>query len=306
MQSNDSERATAQNLLESISGYVDDLAHCTDAVRLSDAVQNFLTACARFHRYSWNNMLMIMLAQPDARHVAGFQTWKKLGRFVKRGEHGIAILVPILLRSKVQAEVRAEDAASKSGQEPATPASRVGFKVGYVFDVSQTEGKDLPPLPDWRSPARQEVLHARLITFAESLGITVRTGELHGNAEGASHGGAITLRERAGTETLIHELAHELLHRTGERVARKTAEIDAESVGYVVGCHYGLEGLNCPTYLALWGADANAIRDRFKAITTCAARIIAGVESGDATASNPVPDPVLSINDSNSVEPMIA
>ena len=306
MQGNDSERVSARNLLESISGYVDDLAHCTDAVRLSDAVQNFLTACARFHRYSWNNMLMIMLARPDARHVAGFQTWKKLGRFVKRGEHGIAILVPILLRSKAQAEVRAEDAALKSSQEPVAPTSRIGFKVGYVFDVSQTEGKDLPPLPDWRSPARQDVLHARLTSFAESLGITVRTGELHSNAEGASHGGAITLREGAGTQTLIHELAHELLHRTGERVARKTAEIDAESVGYVVGCHYGLEGLNCPTYLALWGADANAIRDRFKAISTCAARIIAGVESGDATASNPVPDPVLSINDSNSLESMIA
>ncbi len=257
----------ATELHERIKQFVDDLAAETDAVRASTTFQNYLDAMSRFHQYSWHNQLLIVTQRPDAQRVAGFHTWLKLKRHVQKGEKGIAILAPLIK------QVTADD-----GQ---TLRRLVNFRVVYVFDVSQTDGEPLPAQPDWKSSERQAALHKCLTQFANAEGVTVTTGELPDDARGASFGGQIILIPTASTKTLVHEIAHELMHRShqlDERPSRSVVEIEAETTAYVICKHFGLGDTKSPNYLALWGADAHAIRARLDRIQKAAARIITAID----------------------------
>jgi hypothetical protein len=102
----------------------------------SEALNQYLRMVGRFHRYSLHNVLLIAPQKPNASHVAGFRTWHKLGRFVRKGEKGILILAPMVKR------VVDEDACHRE-----VDATRlVGFRSTYGFDVSQTEGAPLPSI----------------------------------------------------------------------------------------------------------------------------------------------------------------
>src|SRR5436190_638308 len=92
----------------------------------------------RFHRYSWGNVLLINSQRPDATRVAGFHTWHDVGRSVKKGEKGIMILAPVLVKQKDQTRAARQEAKT------AEMFRLAGFRTAYVFDVSQTEGKPLP------------------------------------------------------------------------------------------------------------------------------------------------------------------
>lgn len=92
----------------------------------------------RFSKYSFHNLLLITLQRPDARRVAGFQTWRKLGRYVRKGEKGIAIIAPIIRRK--QAEETDQTASAQAEHAVA------GFKITHVFAEGQTEGDPLPEL----------------------------------------------------------------------------------------------------------------------------------------------------------------
>jgi hypothetical protein len=99
----------------------------------SETLRHYLEAMAMFHRYSLHNLMLIVSQRPDATRVAGFHTWKQLGRNVKKGAKGIMILAPVLFR-KSKEEVTSEEDQSKAA---------VGFRVVYVFDQIDTEGKPL-------------------------------------------------------------------------------------------------------------------------------------------------------------------
>lgn len=106
----------------------------------SDKFKEYLTCMSKFHNYSLNNTLLIAMQKPDATLVAGFNAWKfKHGRAVKKGEKGIKILAPYTY--KVDAETGKEP-----DSEDAKTVERTGFKPTSVFDISQTEGKELPTL----------------------------------------------------------------------------------------------------------------------------------------------------------------
>src|SRR5690348_9342487 len=96
-----------------------------------------LSLAGRFHRYSANNALLINLQCPDATRVAGYQAWQRLGRQVRKGEKGIAILAPVVYRRR---PVDATDPDALVGV-------LAGFRVAFVFDISQTEGDPLPEIP---------------------------------------------------------------------------------------------------------------------------------------------------------------
>ena len=100
----------------------------------SEALLKFVECVSRFHQYSWRNCMLIAIQNPEATRVAGFRKWLELKRYVRKGEKGIAILAPMTYRKKVE-----DDHGSEK-----TEAGIRGFKVVYVFDVSQTEGEDLP------------------------------------------------------------------------------------------------------------------------------------------------------------------
>ena len=128
----------------------------------SERLKEYLAAMARFRRYSWGNVMLIASQKRDATHVAGFHAWHKLGRFVKKGEKGILILAPMIGRKK------ADEAADATADAKAASAQLYGFRAVYVFDVSQTEGKDLPTLTEVRGDVSG--YRERLVEFVKSQG----------------------------------------------------------------------------------------------------------------------------------------
>jgi len=152
----------------------------------SDVLTQYLAAMARFHTYSFGNVMLIARQKPDATNVAGIRTWNSLGRFVKRGEKGILILAPMVgknLRKNQEAQ-QSEDAKQ--------PESKLfGFRAVYVFDITQTEGKELPALTDVQGDVSG--YRERLFKFVGAQGVELDYSERIGPAKGLSHGGKITL-----------------------------------------------------------------------------------------------------------------
>jgi hypothetical protein len=257
---------SSKDLADRITAHIQELAEATDAARVSETMLSYLDMCARFHRYSPHNLLLIMMAKPDATMVAGFHKWRSFGRYVKRGECGIPILAPIF-----------KTTIDEDGDEREI---LVGFKVVYVFDLSQTYGEPLPEPPDWKSPEKNAELNELLLDFAESKGIQVHVKQIGRDIQGLSSGGNIVIDPEAGTKTLIHEIAHEMLHYDEDAFVDRTGqELEAESVAYVVGKHFGLTGLASPNYNALHGATAEMILAHLERIRNTAAEIIRQIEA---------------------------
>jgi len=155
----------------------------------------------------------------------------------------------------------------------------VGFKTVYVFDVSQTKGDPLPPIPDWKSPEKDEQLNQSLIQFARDQGISVIFKNLKGDAQGVSKGGEIIIDPSAGTKTLIHEIAHELMHKDeNNHQEQAIKELEAESVAYVVSKHFGLGGLNSPSYLVLHDVSSSEMVAHMNRVRQTANIIVSHIE----------------------------
>src|ERR1700761_2775817 len=154
----------------------------------SETLTAYLTAMARFHNYSFGNILAIARQRPTATRVAGFSTWKELGRFVKKGEKGIQILAPMM------GHQRRKDSSDQSrSQDDAKPVPvLIGFRAVYVFDVAQTEGADLP---EFEHNVSGDVggHRDRLITFLAAQNIALEYSENIAPALGVSYGGKIAL-----------------------------------------------------------------------------------------------------------------
>lgn len=251
---------------------LDQLANALEQGR-SEQLLAYLTTMSRFHRYSYGNTLLIMCQKPEATHVAGFNTWKKLGRYVNKGEKGILILAPMKFK-----QTREDD----QGEEKTIHQLR--FKAVYVFDVSQTDGE---PLPEFASVAGDPADQLdRLHHFATERGIVIEYSDSLGRALGTSSGGLIRIKadlnQAEQFHVLAHELAHELLHQAeGEnRPSSKTVrETEAEAVAYVVSHHIGLEtGTAFSDYIQLYQGDTKTLADSLDRIQHAASEIITSLE----------------------------
>ena len=244
----------------------------------------FLTTMSKFHDYSIGNQILIMIQKPDAARVAGFNTWKDLGRWVRKGEKGIAILAPVM-PPKLKPEEREQDETETEAEIEPRP---VHFKVVYVFDVSQTEGK---PLPEFEVPVlsgeANEELFARLLDLMKSRGIRVSLEPrpyLDPGIKGQYSHGEIWVRpEEPGAQqlkTLVHEIAH--YYSEGVfRIPRQDAETIAESAAYVVGAHYGFDtGVRSFPYVALWAKDKKVLDQNLSSIRRVAGTILEELEKG--------------------------
>ena len=191
----------AAELNANIRRTIEQLANETDAARQSQLFRDYLRSSAAFWDYSWHNQFLIWRQRPDASYVGGFNTWLKCGRYVRKGEKGIAILAPMFFKDKRQ-----------NGKGTEAEVQRIYFKVVYVFDLSQTDGTPLPELPSKSVGERGQDMLSRLLRFAESRGITVRFVEkcsLNG-AAGTSKGTEIEIRTaETDTTTQAATLAHQ-------------------------------------------------------------------------------------------------
>ena len=171
----------------------------------SEVLTQYLGAMARFHTYSFGNVMLIARQKPDASNVAGIRTWNSLGRFVKRGEKGILILAPMVGKKRTQNE-----GAEPTEDAKSTESTLFGFRAVYVFDITQTEGKELPTLNEVEGDVSG--YRERLVQFVASQGIELNYSERIGPAKGLSHGGKITLllgmQPAEEFSTLVHEIGH--------------------------------------------------------------------------------------------------
>jgi hypothetical protein len=243
----------------------------------SDALTAYLNAMSRFHNYSFGNILEIARQMPDATRVAGFWKWKELGRSVKKGEKGIRILAPIIgVRRKKDEE--AEKDITKQNR-----AVLVGFRSAYVFDVSQTEGAELPELREISGNVGEN--RDRLISFIERQGIELAFTERIAPALGMSYGGRIAIlpgQSRAEEFlTLVHELAHEMLHKAERRTAttKVVRETEAEAIAFVIGKAVGLDtGTASADYIQLYHGNASLLAESLEVIQQASAVILAALQ----------------------------
>ena len=280
---------------EQVKKLMDELVDGVTGIFDSEKYKNYLRTMAKFPHYSFNNTLLIYLQRPAASHVAGYQTWKsKFGRQVKKGEKGIQILAPVTYKTKKKKTE--EDGKTKDQEEPDPFYMLRGFRVVHVFDVSQTEGRELPSIV--------ESLHGEVEQFPSFFSavskispVPVSCEPMEDTVDGYySHTEKrICIREGMSESqtaaALIHELSHAMLHNqemleeeqalTGIRKDRRTKEVEAESVAFVVNSYFGNRtDENSFGYIAGWssGKGVPELLASLTTIQTTAEAIIQGME----------------------------
>jgi antirestriction protein ArdC len=202
----------------------------------------YLSVMAKFHRYSVNNSLLIFCQRPDATLVKGYHGWRALGRQVRRGERGIAILAPLVKREIVE---------ERADPEPQV----VGFRAVSVFDVAQTDGEPLRGMPELLQTADHgqllEAIH-QAIPFPVSLVQSLNGANGVFNTQARTIAVVESLAPDMRTKTLLHEWAHGLRDSADQR-SRNEEEVIAEATAYVVASHYGLDTRRYSVgYVASW------------------------------------------------------
>ncbi len=258
--------------------------------KLTEGVQRLTTTSewhrylhfqSRFHHYSFGNVLLIASQFQDATHVAGFHAWRKMARFVRKGEKAIFILAPMVYRNAV-AEDRDDDRMIR------------GFKWTPVFDISQTDGEEIPSLCHRLVGDDPSGLFSRLADVAKSIGFSVEDAELPGNTNGDCSFDLHRIRVEVANspaqrvKTLAHEIAHAILH--GSFNDRRLAELEAESTAYVVCQSLGLDTSDYSFgYVANWaggGDEALAgVKTSCERIQETAASILRSFQNGTESLS---------------------
>ncbi|WP_425395416.1 ArdC family protein [Aeoliella sp.] len=249
-----------------------------DALAMGDSEQmkQFMAVMAKFPRYSFNNCLLIAMQKPDAQMVQGFHAWKKLGRWVTKGEKGIGIVAPMVYRNK-------EEESSEDGEERALR----GFKVVHVYDISQTEGKEMPEFASVTGDAGHYIEAVERVIQAK--GIELVYEELDSGADGVSCKGKIIVDPKVeGAErfaVLTHELAHEMLHTDKSKRLQTTKtirETEAEAVAHVVCRAVGLDSTtHSADYIRLYSGDMDVLAGSLDGIQKAAAQILEALESAE-------------------------
>ncbi len=250
----------------------------------SSEYKRWLNVLSRLYNYSASNTMLILTQMPEATMVASFTKWKSLGRSVKKGEHAIKVLSPVpksYKKKKIDSKTK-EVVLDEKGNPIYEKVDFVAFKVASVFDVSQTEGKDLPKVVHELNgdvDDYNDLLSS--ICHVASSPINFTNDDL-GGAKGRYVPSSNTidirtdLSEEQTVKTLLHELAHSILHKDSD-VDRERAEVEAESVAYTVCQHYGIDTSSYSFgYVASWSKNKTVkeLQESMKEIRSCAYDLI--------------------------------
>lgn len=252
-----------------------------DRIHDSTEFRRYLEFSASFHRYSASNQLLIYMQRPDATVVAGFNDWKKRGRYVRQGERAIKIVAPLVKK----------DVDPNTGEIVERPR---GYKIVNVFDVASTDGT---PLPDGPRPqdieSATETGHRLFLAnwdYLASKGIPLRREAVPGSprAKGAYVPARPGVEERiyvrpdmaidTQAKTLAHESAHYLAdHRFG--VDREAMELVAESTAFVTAHRFGVDTSDYSfDYIIHWSQDRDLFKQQLGEIQTLSKALITGIE----------------------------
>jgi hypothetical protein len=216
---------------------------------------------------------------------------QELGRFVKRGEKGIQILAPMI-------GFRRRGDAAEQDSESKPQRVLIGFRVVHVFDVSQTEGADLPEF-EHRIGGEVGAYRDRLIDFLSQQNIALEFNERIAPALGVSYGGKIALLPGQSKAeefvTLVHETAHELLHKAERRTftTATVRETEAGAVAFIVGQAIGLEmGTASSDYIQMYSGNATLLAESLEVIQRTSAVILAAIRSEEVAEPATEPEQV--------------
>ena len=292
---------TADKPAEKIKEITDRLEQGITELFDSERYKEYLQVMSKFHNYSFNNTLLIAMQKPDASLIAGFNAWKNnFGRNVMRGEKGIRILAPSPY--KIRQEVEKKD--PQTGKtviggdgKPVTETREIqipAYKVVAVFDVSQTEGRELPSISANELTGDVEQYEDFFAALEKTSPVPMGFEKIEGTAHGYYHLEekriAIDegMSELQNLKTAIHEIAHAKLHdidlnapEQPDRPDRRTREVQAESIAYTVCQHYGLDTSDYSFgYVAGWssGRELAELKTSLETIRATAAEIINSID----------------------------
>lgn len=261
----------------------------------SEKYRAFLRVQSQFHSYSFNNAMLIYLQKPDATRVAGYKSWQKLSRQVLKGEKGIEILAPNpykyeKLIDKIDSKTGKPVKDSKTGEIQQVKAEMKGmsFRKVSVFDIKQTDGKELPTICN---ELQGNSINAESIIKAikQISDVPIVEKAIDSGAKGyySRLEDLIAIKEGMSLDqtakTLIHEYAHSQLHNTEamSMLDRATKEVQAESVAYIVADRFGVDTSEYSfEYLTNWssGKELSELKTSFNLIQKTADKMIQGID----------------------------
>ena len=268
----------------------------------SEKYKTYLNTMSKFHNYSFNNTILITMQNPDATLVAGFKAWKKnFQRHVKKGEKGIRILAPAPYKLKEEQEKLDPETREIMLDEQGKPIMEEveitipAFRAVSVFDVAQTEGKELPELEVKELSDSVEDYENFMQALTEVSPVPIEFEEIEGDAKGyfsqSTHRIAVQegMSQSQTLKTAIHEVAHAKLHdreinkgiEDAEFKDRNTKEVEAESIAYTVCQHFGIETSDYSfSYIVGWssGKEMTELKSSLDTIRRTASEIITGIE----------------------------
>ena len=282
----------------------------------SDRYAEYLQTVSKFHSYSFRNVILILMQYPEATRVAGFNTWKKLGRTVKKGEKGIAILAPISFKKLVETTVYDPDTHAPVYDANGDPVKETkvvkmpSYKIVHVFDLSQTEGRELPSIGvdelTGDVSGYDAILNA--VTDIAPVPVHFRSGGFVSKGCYSHVERCIYINEGMSqvqtVKTAIHETAHSILHalkvEDGKIVEKHgkdqyTREVEAESIAYVVCQRFGIDTSDYSfAYVTSWSRskELDELTASLECISNTAAAIIDGIEERCPELRPPEPEPV--------------
>lgn len=242
----------------------------------SETLTAYLRAMARFRQYSFGNILAIARQKPEASHVAGIRTWNELGRFVNKGEKGIAILAPVIGRLPKKQNPNGDGENAEKNQ-----SALLGFRRVYVWDISGTHGMPLPELE--QVTGEPGAYLERLREYVSEEGIALEYTESIAPALGTTSGKTIRLlpgqSKAEEFNTLVHELAH-LALKHGERrtaITKMVRETEAEAVAFVVAEGVGLKANQSDSYIQIYHGDAKLLQESLEVVQRTASQILEAI-----------------------------
>ena len=254
------------------------------AVFESDAYKAYLNCMSKFHNYSLNNTLLIALQRPDASLCASYTSWQRdHGRQVRKGEKGIKIIAPC----KYKIELNEKDEQGNPKTEEKT-----GFKVVTTFDISQTDGPDLPSIGVDELTGDVNGYRKLFNVLTEICPVPIYVEDIRDGAKGyySDADRKIVIKEDMSQlqtiKTMIHEMAHEKLHAKehldkDHPTDRRTKEVEAESIAYTICQHYGLDSSDYSfSYVAGWssGKDTKELKSSLERIRSAADEMITAID----------------------------
>lgn len=294
---------TSENQKDRLKEITDRLEQGILEVFESERYKEYLRVMSKFHHYSFNNTMLIALQKPDASLIAGFSAWKNThGRTVKKGEKGIRIIAPAPFKVKQEMEkldpktnmplVGADGNAITEEKEITIPA----YKVVSVFDVSQTEGKELPSIGVDELTGDVSQYEDFFTALKKASPVPIALEHIEGSAHGYYHLAekriAIddNMSELQTLKTAIHEIAHAKLHDIDLNAPKeekknhpnqRTREVEAESIAYTVCQHYGLDTSDYSFgYVAGWssGKELSELKGSLETIRLAASELIDSID----------------------------